>query len=806
MLQNIKNKNPNNVVKNHLNSSNNSEINKVLFETIFDNSGLGIIVENYEGKILKVNHAFSMMLGYSQDELLSFQYKDIAHPHDCETDKKLFEELVKGTRSQYSLEVRFITKCGNILHAEITRFEVDKQKFENRILTLVHDLSAKQKIIDDLKSNENLFNALLENSTDKIYFKDLQGRFIKVNKTVANLHGFASPELLIGKTDFDIFNREHAVEAYNDEQQIIRTKKPIICKEERIVWADGKVTWASTSKMPFYDNRNNIIGIIGITRDITENKTTQELLSNERILMRTIINNLPDAIYAKDLECRKTFLNRQDWENLGCTCEEEALGKTDYDFFADEIASTFYADDLSVMSSGNSILNREEYLRGDNGQEKWLLTSKLPLKNDDGQIFGLVGIGHDITLRRRSEKIKEAIYNISEAANTTSDMHTLYKRLYEIIQTLIPANNFYIALYDEKTKLISFPYFVDEKIKTMPTRKLGNGLNNYVINKNEPVLHTSDQILELKKSGEICISYEPAAVWLGVPLKLEGKASGLIVLRDYQNKNAYKEDDLQLLNFVSFQIAQVIDRKRSSDAIAKYADKLKQLNQTKDKFFSIIAHDLKNPFITILGFSELLLSDFKELTDDEKIFYIESMQKSAESSHNLLQNLLQWSRSQTGRIEFSPTKLPIDSLIMQSIELLKPTAEAKDISIIFDDDKKLNVFADQDMVDTVIRNLFSNAIKFTKRKGEIKFVIADNGDHVNVSITDNGIGMTEETICNLFRLDISKSTSGTEQETGTGLGLIICKEFIEKNGGTIFVESKIGEGTTFNFTLPKPKL
>jgi PAS domain S-box-containing protein len=777
--------------------------NNNLFETIFQHSDIGIILEDTDGNILNTNPAFQKMLGYSEVELLTMNHSFLTHPHDLRSDQKLLNELTDGKRNQYSLEKRYITKSGLIFYAGITRFEIfedDKRK----ILTIVQNHSSQQQTINELTSNQNLFTALLENSTDSIYYKDRESKFIKANLTVARNHGFTSPEQLLGKTDFDLFNHEHAVETFNDEQEIIRTGKALIGKEEKIVWPDGKVSWVSTSKMPFYNSANEIIGTIGITRDITQHRQTEEQLYNERIFMRTVLNNLPDAIYAKDLEYKKTFANKKDIENLGCKSEEEVIGKTDFDFFSNEVASSFFADDQSVIQSGEPILNREEYYINENGEEKWLLTSKLPLYSENKNIIGLVGIGHDITARRRSEKIREALFNISEAANTTSEMAMLYKRLHEIIQSLIPATNFYLALFNEKTNIISFPYFIDENEQTPPAHKFGKGLIEYVIKNGKALLADSATIEMLKQSGEIDTSYKSSAVWLGVPLILSGKTIGVIVARDYKNKNAFRNEDLQLLSFVSSQVALVIERKRSSDAINKYAEELKNLNTTKDKFFSIIAHDLKNPFITILGFSELLLSDYNELNDEEKLFYIEEMKKSAETSHSLLQNLLQWSRSQTGRIVFQPKILPIDKIILDNIELLKPTAEQKEIKIDYSQLSTINVLADEDMTSTIIRNLISNAIKFTGRKGKINITVVDSDSFVNISVKDSGIGMSEETLQKLFQLDTSYSTEGTEKETGTGLGLILCKEFIEKNGGTIMVESKYGEGSTFHFTLPKP--
>ena len=275
----------------------------------------------------------------------------------------------------------------------------------------------------------------------------------------------------------------------------------------------------------------------------------------------------------------------------------------------------------------------------------------------------------------------------------------------------------------------------------------------------------------------------------------------MIAVRDYHNPKAYNDDDMHILTFVSEQIAQVIERKRNSDEIKRYTEELKQSNNTKDKFFSIIAHDLKNPFITLLGFSELLLSDYADLSDDERIYYIQEMKKSADISHNLLQNLLQWSRSQTGRIEFNPQDVDLPKLVSGIIELLKATADRKEINMTYNISPGLFVVADEDMLNTIIRNLLSNAIKFTRKGGLVTVEAELNGNYVNIIVKDTGVGMSNKVRENLFRMDVNQTTFGTEDEAGTGLGLLLCKEFVDKHGGKISVQSELDKGSVFKFNL-----
>ena len=248
------------------------------------------------------------------------------------------------------------------------------------------------------------------------------------------------------------------------------------------------------------------------------------------------------------------------------------------------------------------------------------------------------------------------------------------------------------------------------------------------------------------------------------------------------------------------------ERQKSETKVKEYAEELKLLNQTKDKFFSIIAHDLQNPFITLVGFSDLILTDYAEMNDSDRIYYIEEMQKSANLSHQLLQNLLQWSRSQTGRLEFTPRQLEIWAMVQENIAFVKASADKKEIRIKNNSSQAQFVFADESMVNTIIRNLITNAIKFTNLGGEININTLPVDGFIEISVSDNGVGMDETTRQNLFKLDVTHSTVGTASEAGTGLGLILCKEFVERHGGRIWVESEKGVGTSFIFSLPSSPL
>lgn len=229
---------------------------------------------------------------------------------------------------------------------------------------------------------------------------------------------------------------------------------------------------------------------------------------------------------------------------------------------------------------------------------------------------------------------------------------------------------------------------------------------------------------------------------------------------------------------------------------------LRELNAQKDKFFSIIAHDLKNPFNGILGISELLLEQINEKDYTGIDEYASLIRQSSKSAFELLNNLLEWARAQTGKVVYAPKIFNLSKLIEENIALLKSNADQKDITIGKAMPEGINTFADEQMISTILRNLISNGIKFTHKGGEIRIAVEQTEKEIIISVADNGIGIESERIQDFFRIDKNTSTPGTNNEEGTGLGLILCKEFVGKHNGKIWVESMRGRGSVFYFTLP----
>jgi PAS domain S-box-containing protein len=249
-------------------------------------------------------------------------------------------------------------------------------------------------------------------------------------------------------------------------------------------------------------------------------------------------------------------------------------------------------------------------------------------------------------------------------------------------------------------------------------------------------------------------------------------------------------------------IEDLSDRREQELIIKNQNEELLRLNAAKDKFFSIIAHDLKNPFSAIIGSSDLLLSRSNKNDIQEIDRYAKIINQSSKKALDLLLNLMDWSQIQTGRMKFEPEYFDIHTLVEEAVGLLACNAEEKFISIRNNISEKTMVHADKIMISIVLRNLISNALKYTHLKGMIEISSEFQKDSIFISVKDNGVGIANQVIDKLFNIEGVLSTPGTQKEKGTGLGLILCREYLEKNKGSIWVQSDVNEGTTFYFSLP----
>lgn len=487
-------------------------------------------------------------------------------------------------------------------------------------------------------------------------------------------------------------------------------------------------------------------------------------------LLYTLIDSMPDWIYVKDRKSRFILANKHLAASHGIRNPGEIVGKTDFDYYPEPIANAFYSDEQDIMSSGERIVNKEEYLAGRKEGGVVLSTTKIPVRNRRGQVMGIVGIGRDIT---RQKHVEERLKQLSQVASATENV---------------------VIIMDGEGNFEWVNRGFEEKYGcTLDAFIRKNGRNIRDSSSNENISGILNEIILTGKSQ----SYSSRSrdrfgndVWyqtnLTPVINDQGKVSSLVLI----------DSDITGLRKADLQI------KQQKYELEAQRDQLRKLNARKDRLFSIIAHDLKNPFQSIIGFSELLKSGHQRMDQEQVSEYLELIHDSSASAYELLFNLLEWARAQTGAIRVNPGLVRIRDLLPEIIDLNALHMKKKQIRAEDLVDSRIVAYADRNMIHTVLRNLTSNAVKYTSPGGKITFTASDNKGVVEVGVTDTGVGISEEKIKTLFSLEKGKSTAGTAGETGTGLGLLVCEEFLALNGGKIQVSSKPGKGSTFTVVLP----
>jgi two-component system sensor histidine kinase/response regulator len=379
---------------------------ETMFRSMFENAVEGIFQSTPSGQLLLVNHAFARMLGYDSPEELMRAITDVGSQVYVDPKRRQdFTQLLDLNGEVKDFEFEAYRKDGSKIWISESAHSVRGP--EGSILYYEGfdtDITLRKQAEKWLHEG-NLLRILIDSLPDFVFFEDPEGQYVLNNRAHLRSMGAERQGDVLGKTVFDFHPPELATRYYKDEMQVVRTGVGIFDKEELALdRSTGETRWRLTSKLPLVDGHGKVTGIIGLSRDITDQKKMEGTIQQERNLLRTVIDNLPDNIYVKDSACRKIIANRADLQILGRGSEEEVLGKTDFEFFSSEVADKFFADDQSVIQTGQPVVNREEYYFDAEGQKHWLLTTKVPLRDPKSQIVGLVGIGHDITKRKRAEE------------------------------------------------------------------------------------------------------------------------------------------------------------------------------------------------------------------------------------------------------------------------------------------------------------------------------------------------------------------------------------------------------------------
>jgi PAS domain S-box-containing protein len=432
------------------------------------------------------------------------------------------------------------------------------------------EIAERKQMEEALAFERDLLRALMQNLPDHIYFKDTFSRFVRINTSQAHRFGLSDPAQAVGKSDFDFFTEEHARPAYEDEQNIIKTGQPILNLEERETWPDHPDTWVSTTKMPLRDETGNIVGTFGVSRDITERKQMEEALARERNLLRSLIDNAPDYIYVKDTESRFVTGNPAILRIMGIASVDDLVGKTDFDFYPVDLATKYYDDERAIIQSGQPLLQQEEPVVDAAGNPGWISTTKVPLRDADGKIFGLVGMGRDITERKRVEMKLErravqlrAAAEVARDATTARDLEELLNRAVNLVRDRFGFHHAGIFLVDEQGEYAILTAASGQAGQAMleDNYKLkvgGAGIVGYVTRRGQPriALDVGADAVHFKNP------YLPdTRSELALPFKVGGRVIGALDVQSQQSA-AFDEEDVQVLQIMADQLAVAIENVR----------------------------------------------------------------------------------------------------------------------------------------------------------------------------------------------------------------------------------------------------
>lgn len=631
---------------------------------------------------------------------------------------------------------------------------------------------------------------------------DREGNVTLLSKSAEMLLGYAQEELkgqnwfetVVPKTKYP-----QAYQTFQQARQGVLTKnveQPILTKSgaERIIaWQNG-----------FVFENEQIVGSISFGVDITDRKRAElEMRIHAEIdkgylhtsslddLLRLVHQALKKVMYA---------------ENCFFTFYDPKTGLFSFPYFADQFDTVPPPSPLEksctayVFRSGNSIIMTQEVFRHLSEQgEIELIGAPAP---------SWIGIPLQVVSNRIGVMVLQ--HYDQESVYSDKDLVFLESIANHVAKFLERRRN------EEEL----------EKSNSLLTASLESTADGIlVVDKDGKVAGFNNKFIELWRITKTVIDSKDDKILLSFVLDQLADPQGFI------NKvnELYLNEEETCLDFVHFKDGRIFERYTQAQTIQgksvgrvwsfrdvtdkiKFVDELRikeanlrELNATKDKFFSIIAHDLRSPFNSIMGFSEILTEQIRQKDYEGILEYAEIIHNSSKNAMDLLINLMEWSRAQSGRMDFNPENVEISSFINEVVEHTHVAALKKSIQLTSEHPHHLLAFIDRDMISSVLRNLISNSIKFSYPGSNIQIKAEQTGEELKISVIDNGIGMSSDNLNKLFRMDESYSIRGTQNERGTGLGLLLCKEFVQMHGGAIWAESELGKGSRFNFTIPVKK-
>lgn len=706
------------------------------------------------GIITEISPSIKRYSNYADKDIIG---KPIANFYVNPDDRlRLIQEIQeKGEAADFEILLKGKNDV-NVWTSVNAHFTFDENGQIDGVEGSLRDLTERKQAEEKSELALSLLQATLDSTSDGILVVNRSGKITSYNKQFKRMFNHSEGILESGEDTAAI---DSVLNQLKDPGQFVSKVQylydhPEVDSYDTIELKDGRILERYSCPQHL---DGEPIGRVWNFRDVTVRKKHEQQLQ----LMAHTLKSINESISITDTDNQLLFVNAAFLKTYGYAHENELIGNNisivrsfDND---PEIAHKILKITADAGWQGE-LLNRKK-----DGTDFPISLSTSVVQNENGEILGMVGVAVDISQRKQAEK---AIYE------SELKYRNLIETMPDGVYRSTPEGKF-VEVNDAMVKMLG--YGSKEELLAI---NIKTQLYFEPEDRESQVLQ--ENLLELdvyplkKKDG--------SAVWVEDHGWYINDKAGNIIYHEGISRD-------------------ITDRKMAEIQLQKYSEELQELNATKDKFFSIIAHDLKTPFNGIIGLSEIIKDESKHLDIETIEQYAGMIHSTSKNTFQLLENLLDWARIQRSQISLRPVSIILKKLVNEVFELMEEKSNSKMITVLNYIPDNLIVSADEDMLKTVLRNLVSNALKFTPVNGKIEIHVVSKEDSIEISVKDTGTGMKQEDIRKIFKIGSSFSKRGTGNEKGTGLGLMLCKEFVEKQGGKIWVESEEGKGSTFTFSI-----